>query len=229
MARALYPGSPFERVAAATELHYCASTSSVGLPPDWSRCAEHYFRSVLELVSPIVIFAVGAHVEKTLRRQFGAGGPDGCVKWPTGEAPVIALPHPNSRGPKRRPFDMAVAQARHHLQTRATAQKAGAQPAEQCPATRPAEQPWARPIHDIDTSNIMVLIEPRLRGEEVVDFTLVPPGVAHAEAPRPRPFIAISSETNARCRFCAAEIPDRRASAYFARCSKCNRPTDRRV
>lgn len=134
---ALYPGALFEQVAAVTELHYCASASSVGLPLNWSRCADRFFRSVLELISPAVIFVVGARVEQTLRGQFGSDN-DGVLTWSTGRASVIALPHPNSFGPKRVRFNTAVAKARHQLQTNGPPRASGAQ-VESRPAQRPVD------------------------------------------------------------------------------------------
>ena len=114
VAQALYPAVPFEQVAAVTELFHCASASSTGLPSYESRCAALYLPSVLELVCPAVVFAVGKHVADTLRGQFGSGSD--VLTWSTGRAPIIELPHPNSFGPKLVGFDAAVAKARRHLQ-----------------------------------------------------------------------------------------------------------------
>ncbi len=91
MANALFPGKPFDRVACVTELHFCASRSSHGLPRSSSECASHYLASVLEIVRPVVVFAVGKHVERTLRALYHSQHPEFDVTWQSGRAPVVTL------------------------------------------------------------------------------------------------------------------------------------------
>lgn len=113
---ALCPGEPFESVAAVTELHLCASTSSKGLPYDSSRCTDRYFGLVLRQVTPLVIFAVGSHVERTLSKKFRTtlrGKP--LARWPGGQAPIFTLPHPNAYGAKYEPLSRAIEEARAYL------------------------------------------------------------------------------------------------------------------
>ena len=121
VADALFPGAQFEDVAAVTELHFCASETSAGLPSDSSRCARRYLREVLQQVSPTVVFAVGKHVKCTLRTFFAGEGALVAV-WPTGNAPIIALPHPASFGPKLEVRALAITQAALHLLARREAQ-----------------------------------------------------------------------------------------------------------
>lgn len=113
VAEALFPFEPFESVASVTELHLCASRSSKGLSANSSLCAERFLLSTLEIVSPSVVFAVGRHVERTLKKLFG--GHFGSVCWNSGSAPVITLPHPNARGPKHRQTHEAILRAKAYL------------------------------------------------------------------------------------------------------------------
>lgn len=115
IAEALFPGKPFDSVACVTELHLCASSSSVGLPPSSSECADRYLGSVLEVVRPAVIFAIGRHVKRTLRARSGTQRAEFDLTWQSGRAPVVMLPHPNSFGPKREGFDRAIGEAKHYL------------------------------------------------------------------------------------------------------------------
>lgn len=116
VAEALFPGAPFESVAAVTELHFCASESSAGLPPDSSRCADRFFARVLRLTSPKVIFAVGAPVERALGRKFQNIRNGRIVAlWAGGDAPVIPLRHPNARGPKEESWQAAIDEASKYL------------------------------------------------------------------------------------------------------------------
>jgi len=115
--QSLFPDSQFESVASVTELHFCASSSSVGLPYDYSKCATLYLKSVLEIVSPLLVFTVGAHVERTLRKFFGTRQEGITAKWSTGGAPVINLPHPNKFGPRRVELQKAISIARGYLNT----------------------------------------------------------------------------------------------------------------
>lgn len=117
VAASLFPGQPFEAIASVTELHFCASKSSVGLPYAHSRCAERYFASVLEIVRPTVVFAVGQHVLRTLRAQY----PNTSklepkeVLWPSGSARLILLSHPNAWGTRKGLIESATLQARELL------------------------------------------------------------------------------------------------------------------
>jgi uracil-DNA glycosylase len=113
VAKAISPFEPFESVASVTELHLCASGSSHGLPPDSSRCAERYFRSILQIVSPTVVLAVGKQVERTLKSLFS--GRLRTVYWNSGSAPVVTLPHPAAWGPKQRQTDEAIRLAKSYF------------------------------------------------------------------------------------------------------------------
>jgi hypothetical protein len=115
IAEALFHGQAFESVAAVTELHFCATPSSVGLPKWSSRCATKYFGRVLEIVSPLVMFMVGKQVSQVLRSVLGLKGDDLMAKWSTGEAPLIEFPHPASWGAKQEGIDAAVELARKHI------------------------------------------------------------------------------------------------------------------
>ncbi len=117
----LFPGVPFESIAAVTELHFCASEDSAKLPSDSSRCADRYLGRVLEIVSPTVVFAVGRHVEATLQARAKSWTGKLVISWATGAAPVLFLPHPNSRGPKEEQGEQirsAIAKARKYLRER---------------------------------------------------------------------------------------------------------------
>lgn len=114
VADALFPGVPFENVAAVTELHHCASSGSTGLPYDESICATTYLAEVLAVVEPTIVFAVGRHVERTLRRMFGYHAQP-QVTWDGGHAPLLEIPHPNSRSLKLEPRRLAVECAREIL------------------------------------------------------------------------------------------------------------------
>lgn len=116
VAESLFPAMPFESVAAVTELHFCASESSTGFPRDTSRCADKFLGSVLRLVAPKIIFAVGNPVERTLSRKFRntlRGHP--LAEWVAGQAPIISLRHPNSRGEKEKYWQESIAQAAAYL------------------------------------------------------------------------------------------------------------------
>ncbi len=91
IANEIFPEQPFEKVAAVTELFFCASASSRELPFAHSPCAERYFERVLAMVQPHVVFAIGRTVEKYLARRYGIGrsrwihhvglGKPGCNDW----------------------------------------------------------------------------------------------------------------------------------------------------
>jgi hypothetical protein len=114
IAHALFPGKPFDLVASVTELHLCASSSSVGLPYSSSECANRYLTAVLEIVRPFVIFAVGRHVERTLRACFCSRDAGFDVTWQSGRAPVVTLPHPSSFGPKQVGVNRALGEVKQH-------------------------------------------------------------------------------------------------------------------
>ena len=101
--KALFPGSPFASAASLTELHFCATSNSQGLPYATSLCADQFLPDVLEIVSPQVVFAVGAHVERTLRVLFKTGPTEMLsAKWSqTGNAPVFTLPLPTNVAQRR--------------------------------------------------------------------------------------------------------------------------------
>lgn len=116
VARLLFPREAFDTVAAVTELHYCASSSSRGLPLETSFCADRYLAAVLSVVRPVVVFAVGVHVERTLRQHScrSRSCPRGGLALTVGDryAPVVSLPHPNAFAEKREPTARAVEAAR---------------------------------------------------------------------------------------------------------------------
>lgn len=99
--RQLFPSRPFESVAAVTELFFCSSVSSRGLPIQDSPCAAKYFERVLALIRPRVVFAVGRAVEDYLVKRYNSENGNTVVKWGNNnQARMIAIPHPNSRGEK---------------------------------------------------------------------------------------------------------------------------------
>lgn len=111
-----FPEQPFENVAAVTELFFCASESSRGLPVEHSPCAENYFERVLAIVQPQVVFAVGRRVENYLVRRYGVEAPKGLMTWGLADcALVIGMPHPNSRGEKKSKWREAARLARAYL------------------------------------------------------------------------------------------------------------------
>lgn len=115
IARQIYPDQAFEAVAAVTELFFCASLSSRGLPLERSPCADRYFERVLGVVQPRVVFALG-RAEKYLARRFGTEGGKTFATWADGgRALVIGIPHPNSRGERRSKWDQAAESARSWL------------------------------------------------------------------------------------------------------------------
>lgn len=112
----LFPGRPFESIASVTELHFCASTSSAGLPYARSRCAAKYFASVLGTVKPTIVFAVGRHVVRTLKAMYPAASSEPTeVLYSTGRARVVTLPHPNAWEPRNDPIEAAILQAKEQL------------------------------------------------------------------------------------------------------------------
>jgi len=128
VARALFPHDSFSSVAAVTELHFCASPSSAGLPPDSSRCIDRYFSSVLEVVSPTIVFALGKHVWRTLcyRRELQVK-----LDVESSLPLLVELPHPNAFGPKKEPTGTAIAKAQEFLRQRVNSPSAGPTSAKQ--------------------------------------------------------------------------------------------------
>ena len=114
VADALFPDQAFEAVAAVTELHFCASATSVGLPADSSRCANAYFASTLGIVSPKVVFAVGKHVLRTLRSRTDLRESRN-PRTPSPLPLLIQLPHPSAFGPKLKLMEAAIEIAREEL------------------------------------------------------------------------------------------------------------------
>ena len=90
-------GARFEDHAAVTELFFCASADSAGLPPVRSECADRYFKTVLRLVAPRVVICVGARVFKYFRDRYGGGGGAMSVRFDQVEAALVRMPHPNAR------------------------------------------------------------------------------------------------------------------------------------
>lgn len=116
VANKLFPDRTFEAVAAVTELHFCASKSSIGLPYAKSQCAAMYFALVIAIVKPTIVFAVGKHVERTLRAMYQDASADQLQLFrPDGRIRLITLPHPNARGPKNKLIDSVILQAKKHL------------------------------------------------------------------------------------------------------------------
>lgn len=87
-------GEKFEDHAAVTELFYCATPDSTGLPPVESRCADRHFGEVLRLVRPKVVLCVGARVFRYFasKRRNAAG-----VTFDGLRADLVRIPHPNAR------------------------------------------------------------------------------------------------------------------------------------
>jgi uracil-DNA glycosylase len=81
IAHEVFPDQLFENVGVVTELFFCASESSRGLPVEHSPCAERYFERVLAIVQPQVVFAVGRRVENYLVRRYGVEARKGLMKW----------------------------------------------------------------------------------------------------------------------------------------------------
>jgi len=116
IASQLFPGQPFTSVASVTELFFCASGSSVGLPIKHSPCADKYFGRVLELVRPRIVFAMGRGVEAYLVGRFSRGDRSSFATWGhIDRALIISVPHPNSWGEKRSRCTAAVESARTYL------------------------------------------------------------------------------------------------------------------
>jgi uracil-DNA glycosylase len=116
IANRLFPERTFASVAAVTELFFCASESSTGLPVERSPCADKYFGRVLAAVSPKVVFAVGRRVESYMTRRFPRAGRYLFATWgDTGKALIVPVTHPNSWGEKQSKLTAAAETARAYL------------------------------------------------------------------------------------------------------------------
>lgn len=91
------PGARFEDHAAVTEVFFCASASSVSLPPVRSQCADRYFETVLRLVLPRIVVCVGSRVFRYFRDRYGRAGGAIRLQLSQGTADVVRMPHPNGR------------------------------------------------------------------------------------------------------------------------------------
>lgn len=118
VAAELFPGREFEEVAAVTELHLCASETSVGIPRSAMRCLDRFFQSVLDQVQPSVIFAVGQHVLASLRGATTSENRQPTDSSKTAAWTVVSLPHPNAFGPRNELIARAISEARTHLNRR---------------------------------------------------------------------------------------------------------------
>ena len=95
----LFPNRPFEEVAAATELYFCASTNASGLDRRDNPCAKKFMERVFILVQPRVVIAVGKPVEKYLRQFMCGQSNDQLFNIKIGRhtTTVVPVPHPNAR------------------------------------------------------------------------------------------------------------------------------------
>jgi hypothetical protein len=109
------PGSRFADHAAVTELFFCASTDSTGLPPVRSACADRYFEQVLRLVAPRVVVCVGSRVFNYFRARYGRAGTEIKLPFDGATAKVVRMPHPNGWGRRREEMDVAVEKIRGAL------------------------------------------------------------------------------------------------------------------
>ena len=111
----------FEECAVATELFFCASADSKGLPESGSDCAEEYLEDVLQQVGPKVIICLGERVLGYMQAQFG-GGEFRSFRLPDDSALVVTVPHPGDRSvtPEEREasIEAAVRETRTELKRR---------------------------------------------------------------------------------------------------------------
>ncbi len=116
IASQLFPGRRFASVAAVTELFFCASESSARLPVEQSPCADKYLGRVLASTRPKLVVAVGSRVANYLAGRFPRQAQYAIAAWGDhGRAPIIPVPHPNSRGEKHSRTLRAVEVAREYL------------------------------------------------------------------------------------------------------------------
>lgn len=119
LAQRLFPSQPFEAVAAVTEIFFCASKSSMGLPIEQSPCAQRYFERVLAIVRPVVVLAVGQAVKRYLQKRFGSGEDRIFARWGQGKkALVVSMPHPNAWGPNEQNSTRLRKSARSYIDVR---------------------------------------------------------------------------------------------------------------
>ena len=148
----IYPGRPFEDVAAVTELFLCASATARGLPVRTSPCADRFLRRVLDQVQPEVIVAVGRLVGSYFEdRAPGRLGPLPVVTIGGRAVPVVEMPHPNARGAKGAGMVWATAAARAVL--------AGSEPPrrnELAAAAIPSRRPQATAPHHFETGGALI-------------------------------------------------------------------------
>ncbi len=86
----------FETCAAVTELFHCATKDSKGLPNPGSPCADKYLPSILEIVQPKAIIAVGSRVMNYFRAQTNVRFTDVSLitTFIGREFNVVKMPHP---------------------------------------------------------------------------------------------------------------------------------------
>jgi uracil-DNA glycosylase len=86
----------FDSCAAVTELFLCATKDSKTLPDPGSPCADKFLPSVLEIVQPKVIIAVGSRVLRYFRNQPGSrvSKVSLIVQFLARDFHVVKMPHP---------------------------------------------------------------------------------------------------------------------------------------
>jgi uracil-DNA glycosylase len=90
-------GAKFEEHAAVTELYFCATTNSEGLPKVGSQCADRYLERILMLVSPKVVICVGKQVWTYFGDRYRVIDARIQARFGAGMAEVVTMPHPNDR------------------------------------------------------------------------------------------------------------------------------------
>lgn len=115
IASSVFPGRPFEEVAAVTELFLCASEDAGVLGRAGTPCADRFLGRVMRVVEPRVVVAVGRVVEAHLRPRFGPQeGPFRAIVHGV-KVLVVPMPHPNARGEKQARYDDAAAHIAREL------------------------------------------------------------------------------------------------------------------
>ncbi len=113
--RVFGPGAKFEDHAAVTELFFCASANSKGLPIVKSPCADKHFEDVLRLVEPKAVVCVGVRVFRYFRERYGMWAGNIRISYGQGTAFVVMIPHPNawiSRARREQEIEAALGQVR---------------------------------------------------------------------------------------------------------------------